>query len=533
MTARRIGQRWITAALLAMTALATVVLVAAAGANLAGSTFEGNDGNLIVNTAGNKDWDNAPALAVGVDLPTGSNDNSLGQGSKENDTIVSVVDGSIPNSKADLARFAVATEKIGSVNFLYLAWSRENLSGTVNFDFEINQVAQPNMTTLGSKTLIRTTGDLLLNYAFQGGSTTVGVITRYVWNGSSWGTGSVLDSAQAEAATNGSPVLENLGGNPGVLRPAQAFGEAAINMQAAGLFPPGVCSHFGSAYVKSRSSTAFNSELKDFIAPIPVNINNCGGITIIKHTNPGGLDQAFGYTTTGGLSPATFSLNDAGVDTQNYANVLAGTYTVSEDADPSGFAFASLTCVGGANTTTLGRVATINLNAGESVTCTYINDQQFGALKVSKSSIKGAAPLAGAVFSVTGPNSFSTTLTTLADGTACVDHLPFGSYSVTETAAPAGYAIDDPSAHIISVIANEDCSVAAVDFAATDTPLTDIAASANSQATGLGATNSDVSCVDENGNPVGNSPQGPAEDPAVAAVGLAPGTYVCTIVVDP
>src|SRR6516225_9291161 len=115
-----------------------LVFLTGAGANLAGSTFEGNDGNLVVDTAGNHDWVNALNLSVGQDLPTGTSDNSFGQGTKENDTAVTVVTGSIPNSKADLARFAVAGEVIQGATYMYIAWSRENQSGTVNFDFELN-----------------------------------------------------------------------------------------------------------------------------------------------------------------------------------------------------------------------------------------------------------------------------------------------------------------------------------------------------------------------------------------------------------
>ena len=138
-------------------AVGTVFLVGvtSAVANLPGSTFEGNDGNLVVNTAGNHDWVNAPNLSVGQDLASGTQDNSFGQGAKEDDVNTTVVTGSIPNSKADLARFAGAGETIGGDSYLYLAWSRENQSGTVNFDFEINAVAQPDLTTPGPKTLSR------------------------------------------------------------------------------------------------------------------------------------------------------------------------------------------------------------------------------------------------------------------------------------------------------------------------------------------------------------------------------------------
>ena len=521
-------------------AVGTVFLVGvtSAVANLPGSTFEGNDGNLVVNTAGNHDWVNAPNLSVGQDLASGTQDNSFGQGAKEDDVNTTVVTGSIPNSKADLARFAVAGETIGGDSYLYLAWSRENQSGTVNFDFEINAVAQPDLTTPGPKTLNRTVNDLLINYSFAGGSNTP-TLTLRKWSGSAWGAPQSL-SGCSEGATNSATVSENLGGRPAVDRPAQQFGEAAINLTCAGVIPPNSCASFADAYVKSRSSTSFTSEIKDFIAPVSLSLSNCGSLTIIKHTSPRGLDQAFSYTTTGGLSPASFSLNDAGNsgggdsagNTQSYPpNLQPGTYTVTEGADPTGFAFNNVSCTGGANTSTSGRVATINLAANENVVCIYVNDQQLGAIKVTKASIKGNSPLAGAVFSVSGQSN----LVTGADGSACVDHLTFGDYTVTEVSAPGGYAIDDPAARTVTVNNSAACADAVFGgelSAFTDTPLTNITATAHSQAAAPGGTVSNVSCVDGNGNAVGNSPQS-GGDAAVGANDLRPGVYTCTITVDP
>src|SRR5262249_11525712 len=168
----------VAGALLGMVGLATVGLYGSASANIPGSSFEGNDGNLVVDHAGNIDWATFIANPLqynyhaGQDLPTGTGDNSFANGSKEDDTSVTVGNGSIPNSKADLARFATASQIIGTDVYLYLAWSRENQSGTVNFDFELNKLAQPNMTTLGPKTLNRSVGDVLISYDFQGGSNT-------------------------------------------------------------------------------------------------------------------------------------------------------------------------------------------------------------------------------------------------------------------------------------------------------------------------------------------------------------------------
>jgi Prealbumin-like fold domain len=75
------------------------------------------------------------------------------------------------------------------------------------------------------------------------------------------------------------------------------FGEAAIDLTAAGLVPPGICEAFGSAFLKSRASASFTAEVKDFIAPIPVNISNCGEVRIIKQTDPRGQAQNFSYTS--------------------------------------------------------------------------------------------------------------------------------------------------------------------------------------------------------------------------------------------
>src|SRR5262249_40024524 len=151
-------------------------------------------------------------------------------------------------------------------------------------------------------------------------------------------------------------------------------------------------------------SASFTAEVKDFVAPVPVNISNCGSIKIIKHTDPRGQDQIFSYTSNLPAEPAgsvggvpqggvacqnhsagvqadgSFCLNDAGNSaggdsTGNtvFNNTLqAGTYHVTEGDDPSGFTFESLTCTGG-TTSTNGKVATINLVPGDAVVCTYVN----------------------------------------------------------------------------------------------------------------------------------------------------------------
>lgn len=56
-------------------------------------------------------------------------------------------------------------------------------------------------------------------------------------------------------------------------------------------------------------------------------------------------------------------------------------------------------------------------------------------------------------------------------------------------------------------------------------------AKAKSQATG--GTESKITCVDSNTANAGNSPQGFSDPAEVDANDLKPGTYTCTIVIDP
>jgi hypothetical protein len=394
---------------------------------LSGSTFAGGDGNLLTNptTFGTTDWQNVAGRNTGIDLPSGSGDNSFGQGTKEDDPNVSVVTGSIPPQKSDLTRFYEASEFANGSNFLYLAWERTNNLGSANMDFEINQKTQPDLTTTGAKTLNRTAGDLLVTFDFTngGGKPTIGLLT-WVTNGAAsqcfssntvpcWGNHKTLDGSTAIGAVNNldavtDPFVSNTPNNIGALR----FGETAINLTAAGVFPAGTCEAFGSAFLKSRSSASFPAEVKDFIAPVPVNISNCGSIKIIKHTDSRGIGQKFSYTSNlpaespgpvngvpqGGVAcpgnanagvqaDGSFCLNDAGNSAGGdsagntvFNNALqAGTYTVTEGADPSGFTFESLSCTGG-STSKSGKTATINLAPGDQVVCTYVNQQNTATL---------------------------------------------------------------------------------------------------------------------------------------------------------
>jgi hypothetical protein len=383
-------RKWLLA-VAASAIVAVLVLVIPAGANLAGSTFESGDGDLAPNTATPNlphDWNN-PVEAItcgsvipsagtncGTDLTKSGDDNAFGQGAKEDTPNPSEVTGSIPPNKSDLTRFYVNKEKAAGNDYLYLAWERSNVLGSANMDFEFNQ----NSTlATGKTTPLRTAGDILVTFDFtNGGSVPVLGLLKWVTTGATtqcfatnalpcWGNRVDLSAAGfAEGAINTGTVHDaNSPPTGGFDVPGSEFGEAGINLTAAGVFPQNQCVHFGSAFLKSRSSASFPAELKDYIAPVPVNIANCGALSVRKYidvnenairndgearltTNstpglvlPGDL-TGWSYTITGPNSFSCTGTTDASgtlgtcLKADNTAADLAalpaGSYTVQENA---------------------------------------------------------------------------------------------------------------------------------------------------------------------------------------------------------
>jgi uncharacterized repeat protein (TIGR01451 family) len=341
---------WVAAAILVAAAAFAVVFAASSGAVIPPSTFEGNDGNMTVEQvtpcAPNcTDWASLapkPGLQTLIDLPSGSNDNSFGQGTKENDTNVTVVSGTIPPNKNDLTRSYIYNDQFNGNSFLYLAWERAANSGDAHIDFELNQNPTPgfNASTLGAVTLNRTLGDLLLSYDFGGSGTPV--ITQFTWNGSAWADQQNLtQQGFAEAAVNTSVIPDVLNNNANV--GIGDFGEASINLTDAFLaagFNPNTCQAFGSITVKARSSGASTSaELKDFIAPKPAHISNCPTPTIATQTSvttPMNVGQT---ETVGDTATLTGGNNPTGnVSFQLYSDATCQTAVagVSGTATPNG-----------------------------------------------------------------------------------------------------------------------------------------------------------------------------------------------------
>jgi hypothetical protein len=439
-----------------------------ANATLTGAVFEGHDGNIVAN--GGVDWANlvtsGGTLNLGTDQQSGQNDNSFTQGSKEDDVDVQIGLGSIPNNKADIGKFAVGSQTIASGSRagnvqMYLAWVRNNDGGTTNFDFEINQAAQPDMTIApGSPNRsvhLNRTGDgagplvddLLIAYDLQGGASTPTLSFRR-WGGSAWGAPTTITSANSEGkincvstgttgtCPNGAGAISQADSGPfNQAIAATRFGEAAIDLSALGIIPnqndPNApCVGFGSAYVKSRASSSFTSQMKDYSAPIPVGLNSCGTIIIQKVTDPSPdtTDTSFPFTLTGGASALnkSFSLKNGGSNTT--LAVKAGSGYVAAEQTPTGWDLTSATCDDGSP------VTNIAVSTGETVTCTFTNTGRAD-LHIVKDAERG-----GVDFDFTADSPLSPATFSLQDGdTQDFLNLAPGTYGVAEL-VPEGWDLD-------------------------------------------------------------------------------------------
>jgi len=409
-------------------------------ASLEGSNFQiDNNANFLVdspNNGVNLDWD-VVTEARQQDLATGTNDDSYSGGTKEDTVCPMTTTGSIPNNKSDLKTFGIYKEP-GSPGFLHLFWTRvSEPSGTTLMDFEFNK---SKVSCAVGVNKVRTTGDMLVEYSIvQGGARATITIRR--WTGSAWGPATMLDQGDATGTINSSAITAaNTAGVSDVNLSARTFGEASIDLSV--IFDSTKCESFGSAMLKSRSSDSFTSQLKDFIAPLPIDLTNCGKVIIHKNTDPDEADANFGFTKAFSTDPATsdtFTLNDKSNDTIEFDNVVLGNdYTVEEDTLPTGWEFVSVDCsasVGVTLDSTVGSKITFDIDSVSDVLeCTYLNRAKAKLTVVKQSEVASTFDFTGTGTGVDANFSLTTTGAGAAGqaSTSFSDLAP-GSYSVAET----------------------------------------------------------------------------------------------------
>jgi hypothetical protein len=493
--------------------------------SLPGSDFEiDTDANLKVDDpAPSIDWANVTEVRK-LDTASGALDESFGQGTKEDTANPTVVNGSIPPNKSDLKAFGIYQE---GEDFLHMFWARvQDPTGTTNMDFEFNQnkcdPGDPTGSVCATNgiTPARLAGDLLIIYDLSRGGTQPTLSLR-TWNGSSWGPAeSLTASGEATGSINTSSIPGAEADGLGPLDP-RTFGEASVDLSA--ILDPTECSSFGSAYLKSRSSDSFTAALKDFVPPASIDIGRCGSVKVTKTDDADPPNPLAGAEFTlyednppiGGtrgvedsITTQTCTTDSTGVCT--IEDVLAGEYWVVETVTPAGHDTAA--------------DQHVTVVADEEVSVTFVDPRLTGAIRITKTRKHAADgpgdhPHAGVDFTVDG-----TTVTTDANGQACVDGLLFDDYTVSET-VPTGYAGEaDKTVTVDTASTCGDGNEEEVSFS--NTPLTNLTVSVDSQV--AGGTSSTIDC-----DPAPGTDAGPGDDISHSLNDLEPGTITCTIVIDP
>jgi hypothetical protein len=514
--------------------------------SLPGSNFEiDTDANLKVDDPSPSiDWANVSEIRK-QDKPTGSGDDSFGQGTKESTTVPTVVDGSIPPNKSDLKAFGVYQEGSTTAGFLNLFWSRvQDPSGTTNMDFEFNKNSCPGAGCSGNGiTPLRTEGDILVIYDLSQGGTHPTLSIRR-WTGTAWGAATDLTAASdATGSINKSAIPAAEADGLGSLSP-RTFGEAQLDLAA--IFEGATdCTSFGSAYLKSRSSDSFTAALKDFIAPVGISISNCGSVAITKTDNAATPNPLAGATftayvdaiPTGGsvgaedtVSAGTCTTGAAGTCT--ISNLLAGPYWIVETTTPAGY------------DTAAPQHATVTASTTP-VSLTFVDPLQLGAIKITKvgkdkscTAVSGTCSavserlLNGAVFQLRQSGAVKYSGTTAGSGSSagvvCIGGVLPGTYNLRESTAPTGYsgAVDSTVVITAGTTCGGTGAEAPLSVKVVDQPLTTITVSTTPQV--AGTTESTVQCTPASATGDANPVATPHTTNAVV-----PGTYICTVVIDP
>ena len=329
--------------------------------------------------------------------------------------------------------------------WFYLGFSRTTVGVTAHV-IELNQLANQRHGDLPMPQ--RSEGDVRITFTQTNGNTQFSHIDADIWTGNSWGGSPVLDDSTFQGSA----------GEGGL------FGEIGVNLSAAGL--QAACSEgFTAVNVRSRSSDAPRSSLKDYVKAVDVKIPpRCRDLIIEKQ----------GVTTEGAspLSGASFTV------TPDPTTAMGESLTVTDGGanDPDGVAdgvipfrtsrFAEYSVIEvdpPLSSDAYGwvldpqiRRTTVSLTHSGSVT--FINS--LGSVAFTKTDQTNGTLVGGASFELTktsGAHQASFTVTDNAGrdldpahGNFLIKDLKVGDWSVTELdtsshPAPPGYEVPSPA----------------------------------------------------------------------------------------
>jgi uncharacterized surface anchored protein len=543
-------------------ALLALIVVPAAFAVLPGSpsSFEsGNDptlglGNMTVETAtpDNTDWVSVTGEADYLhltDVAAKTTDDSFTPGQKQ-DTTCPTIEGHKNPPKDDFTDVASFTEVASGgahdgETYLYGATLRYTANGNASENIELKQSDElcPGSTVLN----VRSDGDKMIAIDYLGGGKAVEfhVLTWIVDNATEacfvsndlapcWGANVLaLDPNEAEGGVNTSAISAGNNSINGKPITAGQFAEFGVNLALADIIPAGSCKTFNQTVWESRSSGAsFVSSTKDIKIEDKA-INNCASVSVTKVGSDNGSQEGavftlYNGTGTGGTVVGTCTVDSTGacVDANGdnpFTGLNPGTYTLGETGTPAGYGTDPLLLPDG---------YTFTLAIGDSLPLTFTDPLLSGAIVIAKTAKHAdksgnTSPNLVAGFTITDSGGAETTTSTDSDGAACVDGLPAGDATVSETGPPTGYSAG--ADQVVTVVGGTTCANAdGVVASFVNTPLTDITVSVNSQVDG--GTSSTISCDDPDATSGSTDANG---DGSVTASDLEPGKYICTVVVDP
>src|SRR3954451_2559831 len=185
----------LAAALCAAALFAVSASAASADSTVPPSVFEGGDGNTLVDTLGNTDWETpAPNLTQTDDSDVGPDPSAFVTGSKEQDPGNWDLGVASAPQKDDILHAAYANETVSGDLFFYGAFERLDGAGNANVSFELNKI--PGAFDNGNNDVpIRSDGDLLITFdGNNAGGVRVGMC---IWHGDREGESSSATGASS------------------------------------------------------------------------------------------------------------------------------------------------------------------------------------------------------------------------------------------------------------------------------------------------------------------------------------------------
>jgi plastocyanin len=444
-------------------------------APLPGSCFEGYDGTQVDSDGtgvGNErlDWESVLGITSSVnDFTTVLGDSQFGPGGDEETPDGWTFDvGSLGSDNYDIISGYLVQEPNVEDLFLGLGFVRGTDNGTSHMAFELNQLAPGYRSAIedGSgrvmKVPTRSAGDLLITYSVDppviglcrwSGNQHTGHWLDLVGNAVAGSDCPALASGLVQAAMNASTITaanNYLQGNANTLA-AKTFAEASINLSEALKGPdgdadaPDACVSFSYMWMHSRSSISITSNQQDYILPDgPTNVANCATVSIVKDANPNG-PQDFDFTGSFGA----FRLDDdadatlPGSRTFTVSGAGLGLNTITE-TPTTGWQLTDISCSEGSDA---GATASITVDPGDEITCTFTNEKDATLTIVKDANPNGFQDFG---FSVTGTGFSNFSLDDDGDETNTLRSSAvflfygdaFGTKTVTE-APVAGWDLSD------------------------------------------------------------------------------------------